>query len=128
MSKAFLPDDAAPEPELARPILSREPQPITPSGLRRLKDELARLDADSPDARPRIATLEAILATVELTAPALMDGGAGFGCAVRVRDEGDTERTYTLVGPDEIDAAAGLISPASPIGAALLGRRRGDIV
>jgi transcription elongation factor GreB len=53
-------------------------------------------------------------------------GRAYFGAWVTVEDEDGEEKTYRLVGPDEFDAAAGLISVDAPLGRALLGRREGD--
>jgi transcription elongation factor GreB len=55
-------------------------------------------------------------------------GRAFFGAWVTVEDGDGQERTYRLVGPDEFDAAAGLISVDAPLGRALLGRREGDEV
>jgi transcription elongation factor GreB len=55
-------------------------------------------------------------------------GRAFFGAWVTVAGEDDEERTYRLVGPDEFDARAGLISVEAPLGRALLGRRKGDSV
>lgn len=52
-----------------------------------------------------------------------------FGATVELQDE-DTGRTHTyrLVGAEEVDARAGLISYDSPIGRALTGREEGDEV
>jgi Transcription elongation factor, GreA/GreB, C-term len=48
---------------------------------------------------------------------------------VRVRDRDEEgEEEYTMVRSAEADAALGLISVESPVGSALLGRRRGDEV
>ncbi|HET6437933.1 MAG TPA: transcription elongation factor GreB [Anaeromyxobacter sp.] len=55
-------------------------------------------------------------------------GRAFFGAWVTVEDEQGGERTYRLVGPDEFDVGAGLISVEAPFGRALLGRREGDAV
>jgi transcription elongation factor GreB len=49
-----------------------------------------------------------------------------FGATVVVEDEEGKQRTYRLVGEDEVDAKLGEISMASPIGKALLGRAVGD--
>ena len=49
-----------------------------------------------------------------------------FGAIVDLADEADTRRTFTLVGEDEADATAGLISWAAPIARALVGARVGD--
>lgn len=55
-------------------------------------------------------------------------GRAFFGAWVTVEDEDGNARTYRLVGPDEFEAGAGLISVEAPLGRALLGRREGDEV
>jgi transcription elongation factor GreB len=51
-----------------------------------------------------------------------------FGATVVVEDEDGVRKKYTLVGPDESDPAAGLLSFESPIGRALMKKREGDIV
>ena len=55
-------------------------------------------------------------------------GRAYFGAWVTVEREDGQERTYRLVGPDELDVAGGHISVEAPLGRALLGRRKGDVV
>ncbi len=55
-------------------------------------------------------------------------GRAFFGAWVTVEQENGEERTYRLVGPDEFDVAAGLISVEAPLGRALLGKAEGDVV
>ncbi len=55
-------------------------------------------------------------------------GRAYFGAWVTVEHEDGAERCYRLVGPDEFDVAAGLISVEAPLGRALLGKRNGDVV
>jgi transcription elongation factor GreB len=55
-------------------------------------------------------------------------GKAYFGAWVRVEDEDGAERAFRLVGPDEADAAKGLISVEAPLGRALLGKTDGDVV
>lgn len=42
--------------------------------------------------------------------------------------DGGAQRVLTLCYPDDADAAEGFVSVLSPIGAALLGRRVGDVV
>lgn len=51
-----------------------------------------------------------------------------FGATVTIRDEEDNERTYTIVGVDEVDVPRGLISWRSPLANALLKARVGDVV
>lgn len=52
-----------------------------------------------------------------------------LGATVTIRAEGETEdETYTIVGAAEANPAEGKISNLSPIGAALLGAKKGDKV
>ena len=51
------------------------------------------------------------------------------GNIVKVYDEDfDEEVTYTIVGPTEVDLAQNKISNESPVGAALLGKKKNDSV
>ncbi len=51
-----------------------------------------------------------------------------FGATVRVVDENGKEKTFSIVGVDEIDAKNGRISWVSPMGKALLKAKVGDAV
>ena len=52
-----------------------------------------------------------------------------FGSTVVILDEGtDKEITYTIVGEDEADIKAGMISYTSPIARALIGKDEGDAI
>ena len=51
-----------------------------------------------------------------------------FGATVVVEDEDGGQRSYQIVGEDEIDAKQGRISMKSPIGRALMGKKVGDDV
>lgn len=51
-----------------------------------------------------------------------------FGATVTVRDEDGEEKTYTIVGADEIDLARNRISWVSPLALALLKKQAGDVV
>ena len=52
-----------------------------------------------------------------------------FGATVTLENEDDgTVTTYQIVGPDETDTKGGKISVESPIGRALIGRRKGETV
>lgn len=52
-----------------------------------------------------------------------------FGSTVHVVDqETGEERVYRLVASEEVDTQRGWISPGSPVGQALVGRREGDAV
>jgi transcription elongation factor GreB len=51
-----------------------------------------------------------------------------FGATVTIRDEDDRERTYSIVGVDEVDVQKGRISWASPLANALMKAHEGDVV
>lgn len=51
-----------------------------------------------------------------------------FGATVTILDEDDRQRTYCIVGEDEIDAGKNKISWKSPMAKALMGKRAGDEV
>ena len=133
------------------------PIPISAAGLSALKAELsnlrderrpsmvnrvatARQDGDLKenfayhDARQdlgmldgRVQTIEGILRHAVVIEEVQGDGLIGLGSSVVVRDEFGDSR-YTVVGSTEADIARGLISLASPMGTALMGRRIGDNV
>jgi transcription elongation factor GreB len=56
------------------------------------------------------------------------EGKVFFGAWVTLEDEDGEEHRYRVVGSDEFDAKAGLISLDSPMGRALIGRELGDEV
>jgi transcription elongation factor GreB len=51
-----------------------------------------------------------------------------FGATVTVRYEDDTEKTFAIVGVDEVDVERGRISWMSPLARALMKAQEGDIV
>jgi transcription elongation factor GreB len=51
-----------------------------------------------------------------------------FGATVELRFEDDSEKTYSIVGVNEIDVARGRISWQSPLARALMKAAEGDIV
>ncbi|MPY88040.1 MAG: transcription elongation factor GreA [Luteitalea sp.] len=53
---------------------------------------------------------------------------AAFGSTVHVREADGTSMVYRLVMPEDADVERGLISTASPIGRALVGKEEGDEV
>ena len=57
------------------------------------------------------------------------DGKVIFGSTVKVQDlESNKEISYKLVGQDEADISKNLIFYKSPIGKALIGKNKGDVV
>ena len=56
-------------------------------------------------------------------------GVIDIGSTVKVVDEKENEEvTFRIVGSNEADAISGKISDQSPVGAALIGHRAGDVV
>ncbi len=53
---------------------------------------------------------------------------AHFGATVTLREENGTEKTFSIVGVDEIDVKKGRISWVSPLGKALLKAKAGDTI
>jgi transcription elongation factor GreB len=86
------------------------------------KKKLRELDRRLRELSERMDSL-----TVIVPAPN-PSGRAYFGAWVTVENEDGEERCYRLVGPDEFDVEAGLISVDAPLGRALLGKREGDVV
>ncbi|HLQ85176.1 MAG TPA: transcription elongation factor GreA [Salinisphaeraceae bacterium] len=84
-------------------------------------------------AESRIAEIESKLATAQIIDVARVgaqaNGRVVFGATLDLADEdtGD-EFTYQIVGEDEADIKQGLLSFASPIARALIGKTEGDVV
>ena len=78
----------------------------------------------------RLRELDRILdgaQVVETQAPT--DGTIKFGATITAKNlKTKREIVYQLVSPEEADALNGKISFKSPIGAALMGKKRGDVV
>lgn len=75
----------------------------------------------------RIAEITHILSEATIVNAPKRSTKVSVGSSVTV-DMGGTERVFMIVGGAESDAAAGRISNESPVGAALLGHKKGDTV
>jgi transcription elongation factor GreA len=83
---------------------------------------------DQTNCEDRIIHIEQILKNA-----VIMDthavGVVSVGSTVTVLKKGDKEeKTYALVGSEEADSISGKISNESPLGMALLGKKKGDKV
>ena len=131
---------------------------ITPRGLAKILNELARLrddkrieiverlhdsmaGGDSIDnteyllvqeelalVEGRIRELENIRRNAELIQPGEVDGIIHIGSTVVIQEEGTELETYTIVGPAEANPCEGCISNRSPLGRALLDHTIGEEV
>jgi transcription elongation factor GreA len=133
-----------------------EPAYVSPEGLERLQAELASLIAQRPEVVKRIATarehgdlkenaeyhaareeqgflegrinaLEAKLRVAVVVSPTERGAGVELGSRLTVEVDGEEEH-LTIVGAAEANIREGRVSSASPVGAALMGRRVGDLV
>jgi transcription elongation factor GreA len=75
----------------------------------------------------RIAEITNILANATVVATSKRSGKVTVGCTVTV-DMGGKQRDFTIVGAAESDVREGKISNESPVGAALIGHKKGDEV
>ncbi|GAB5489852.1 MAG: transcription elongation factor GreA [Phototrophicaceae bacterium] len=115
--------------EADRPVLAQK-----------LKEAVAMGDlkenADYHDTREKmslmdgeIMRLEQILRTAEIIENTGATDEVTLGATVTIREVGeDEDEVYTIVGAAEANPREGKISAKSPIGAALLHRRKGDKV
>jgi len=76
-----------------------------------------------------IQRLESILRTAQVIENDGSTDEVRIGSKVTIREDGfDEDETYTIVGQAEANPKEGKISQKSPIGAALINRRKGDKV
>ncbi len=78
----------------------------------------------------RIADIDGKLSNAQIIDPAEVDaeGRVVFGATVELEDQKSSEVIrYQIVGDDEANIKAGLISISSPIARALIGKYAGDI-
>lgn len=79
-------------------------------------------------AQSRVKEIEAILGNAEVISHQVhVKGIIGIGSKIKVKLKGMTKE-YTIVGAQEANPGAGLISNESPLGQAFLGCRKGDAV
>jgi len=82
---------------------------------------------DQANTERRIVDLEILLKDVEVVKKHHSEE-VEIGSVAIVQKEGEKEkRTYQIVGSAEADSAKGKISNVSPLGEALMGRKKGEI-
>lgn len=127
-------DDEHLEPKFELPI-PPGPNLVTPRGRALIEARVVALEAalaatpDTEAAKPIARDLrywKTRRATAIDTAPR-GDGVVGFGSRVRFVLAGK-EREVTLVGDDEADPPAGLLSFSAPLARALMGAEAGELV
>jgi transcription elongation GreA/GreB family factor len=122
------------EPKFELPIPAG-PNLVTPAGLALIRDRIAELEAKLEDGADEaaIATLRRDLRywqTRQITAEVVPTPGGErveFGARVRIRLNG-VRKAFAIVGDDEADPAAGLISFTAPLSRAMLGAEVGEVL
>ena len=145
MSRAFTKEDDGSAPEVLADLpQSPHPNYVTPAGLAALQARLAEARGrlagllprrDETEARLPIAMAERdirylderLRRAIPVDPAAQPPGVVAFGAEVEVVDAAGATRIWRLVGEDEADPGAGLITVYSPLGRALVGCRVGDV-
>lgn len=76
----------------------------------------------------RIAEINDILANAQVVDTPKKGNRVVIGSTVTLTDEKGNDRVFTIVGGAEADSAQGKISNESPVGAAVLGHKKGDTI
>jgi transcription elongation factor GreA len=85
----------------------------------------------------RIQQLELMLSRAKIIEDEASEGGktgksddhaVRLNSVVKVQEEGAKPETFHIVGAAEADPAAGKISDVSPLGHALIGKKKGDVI
>jgi transcription elongation factor GreA len=76
----------------------------------------------------RIRKLEELVKRAKIVTDGKKKDIVGFGSAVTIKKDSGTDiHEYTIVGSEEADMRAHKLSHVSPLGAALMGKKKGDI-
>jgi transcription elongation factor GreA len=111
--------------EVKRPELAQKLKEAVAEG--DLKENANYHDAKEKQAllESRIRDIEAILRSAIEIEEEVSKGVVSIGSAVTVVEEGEEPETYKIVGAAEADPNKGFISNESPLGAALLNKKKG---
>lgn len=76
----------------------------------------------------RIKKLEDLVKYTKIITDGKKKSEVGFGSKVSIKKEGSTDvHDYTIVGSEEADMRVKKLSHMSPLGAALMGKKKGDV-
>lgn len=114
---------AAEKGALERLVVAREMGDLSENGMYKYaKMELG-------DSRRRIREILQLLKTITPTPAPSNPTTVVFGCTVVVKNGSSQKpQTYRIVSTHEADPLVGKISPDSPLGAALMGKKIGDTI
>lgn len=76
----------------------------------------------------RIRKLEELVKRAHILTDGKKKDVIGFGSTVSIKKEGSTDsHEYTIVGSEEADMRERKLSHVSPLGAAIMGKKKGDV-
>ncbi len=75
----------------------------------------------------RIRRLEELVKRAHIVTDGKKKDVVGFGSKVTIKKEGGDAHEYTIVGSEEADMRERKLSHVSPLGAALMGRKKADV-
>ena len=76
----------------------------------------------------RIKKLEELVKYTKIVTEGKKKSEVSFGSKVSIKKKGSTEiHEYTIVGSEEVDMRVKKLSHISPLGAALMGKKKGDV-
>jgi transcription elongation GreA/GreB family factor len=141
MSRAFTKDDdtGSAIADIGERPVSHHRNLVTEAGLAAIDAEVASLRAELAKAegaadRERIALVSRDLRYwnarrehAEVSVPDPDSDVVRFGMTVTIADDAGKKHRWKIVGEDEADAAHGKISHASPMAAALFGKKVGEV-
>lgn len=133
MSRAFVKEDVDPPERSSRPRAASGLPPgatnyITASGAGRLRQELIHLTVDRAANAERIREREELLASVEIVELPDDQRTIAFGARVVVRSRDGHQRTFRIVGVDEVALFPDAVTWISAEGKALLASEPGGRV
>jgi len=75
----------------------------------------------------RIRKLEDLIKSASIVSGSGKGNSVNFGSSVTIKRDDGESRTYTIVGSEEADMRERKISHVSPLGSAMMGKKKGDI-
>ena len=75
----------------------------------------------------RIRKLEELVKRAKITTENKKKDVVGFSSTVTIKKEGGESHAYTIVGSEEADMRVHKLSHVSPLGNALMGKKKGDV-
>ena len=140
MSRAFVRESDQDMESLPERVISPHPNFVTSAGMRLIEEQIRELDsarraAREQDDKAALARIERDLrywtqrrVSARVVEPAASPDVVRFGVKVTLESADGSRREFRVVGEDEAEPPQGRISWVSPLAAALIGKKVGDVV